>query len=558
MKQSKNQLRRARKKLQKAEAVSEATEDTPQEQPIQPATVSDTPKAPSAPADGASLEENDPLWEMYKGIVSKFDETAGEVATNKDAEKPEVYFSDADDIPDEENEQEPKISKKKRKEMNKLSVAELKAMVQKPEIVEWTDTSANDPRLLIHIKAHRNVVPVPLHWSLKREYLSSKRGVEKAPFALPKFIQETGIAEMRDAALDKQDQSSLKQKQRERVAPKMGRLDIDYQKLYEAFFRFQTKPELTRYGEIYYEGKEYETNLKHLRPGELSDELKEALNMPPGAPPPWLINQQRYGPPPSYPALKVPGLNAPPPPGAMWGYHPGGYGKPPVDEHNRPLYGGDIFGVLQPQQNDQQGEPIEKDLWGELQASEESEEESEEDEDEDEEDADEEEAEAGTHSPSGLDTPSGMASAAPSEFVGTESVAGEFDVRKHHRGTETEETVHPRSAYQVIPEKQTSVQGFFGGDRAYDLSTSSGNPPLLGVDDQSRKRKKPGDVDVSVDLDAIQAGDGLSKESLQNMYEVQRQQQNQPQWGFQEDLSDMIAQESRKRLRKEEERRGKH
>jgi hypothetical protein len=29
----------------------------------------------------------------------------------------------------------------------------------------------------------------------------------------------------------------------------MGKLDIDYQKLYEAFFRFQTKPELTRYGE---------------------------------------------------------------------------------------------------------------------------------------------------------------------------------------------------------------------------------------------------------------------------------------------------------------------
>ncbi|KAJ5653500.1 hypothetical protein N7490_000503 [Penicillium lividum] len=559
MKQSKNQLRRARKKSQKTETATGAIEDAPQEKPLPSPSTSDITNGPTARTDETSPEDDDPLWEMYKGIVSKFDETAGEAATTTEVEKPEVYFDDADDIPDEEQDQEPKISKKKRKELNKLSVAELKAMVRKPEIVEWTDTSAADPRLLIHIKAHRNVVPVPLHWSLKREYLSSKRGVEKAPFALPKFIQETGIAEMRDAALDKQDQSSLKQKQRERVQPKMGRLDIDYQKLYEAFFRFQTKPELTRYGEIYYEGKEYETNLKHLRPGELSDELKEALNMPPGAPPPWLINQQRYGPPPSYPALKVPGLNAPPPPGAMWGYHPGGYGKPPVDEHNRPLYGGDIFGVLQPQQNVQQGEPVEKDLWGELQPSEESEEESEEDEDEDEEaDADDEDAEAGTHSPSGLDTPSGMASAAPSEFLGMESVAGEFDVRKHHRGTETEETVHPRSAYQVIPEKQTNVQGFFGGDRAYDLSTSSSKPPVLGVDDQTRKRKKPGDVDVSVDLDAIQAGDGLSKESLQNLYEVQRQQQNQPQWGFQEDLSDMIAQESRKRLRKEEERRGKN
>lgn len=41
---------------------------------------------------------------------------------------------------------------------------------------------------------------------------------------------------------------------------------------------------------------------------------------------------QRYGPPPSYPHLKIPGLNAPIPPGASFGYHPGGWGKPPVDE----------------------------------------------------------------------------------------------------------------------------------------------------------------------------------------------------------------------------------
>ncbi|KAJ6005079.1 hypothetical protein N7540_012878 [Penicillium herquei] len=575
MKPSKNQLRRAKKKAQKVEVslrarcshnlganafpsqtangVKNEPSETKARPPTPPPISQDVISVPSAED---YMEEDDPLWEMYQGIVSRFDETANENATTKGAEKPEVYFDDADDIPDEEQETEPKISKKKRKELNKLSVAELKSMVRKPEIVEWTDTSANDPRLLIHIKAHRNVVPVPAHWSLKREYLSSKRGVEKASFALPKFIQETGIAEMRDAALDKQDQSSLKAKQRERVQPKMGRLDIDYQKLYEAFFRFQTKPELTRYGEIYYEGKEYETNLKHLRPGDLSEELKEALSMPPGAPPPWLINQQRYGPPPSYPALKIPGLNAPPPPGAMWGYHPGGYGKPPVDEHNRPLYGGDIFGVLQPQQNAQQGEPVEKDLWGELQADEESEEESEEEEEEDE-DEEDEENEAGTQSPGGLETPGGMASAVPTETGGVESVAGEFDVRKHHRGTETEESVHPRSAYQVIPERQTNVQGFFGGDRAYDLSTPAVSHPVLGVDDQTRKRKKPGDVDVSVDLDAIQAGDGLSKESLQNIYEAQRQQQNQPQWGFEEDLSDMIAQESRKRLRKEEERRGK-
>lgn len=507
--------------------------------PIRPAQ-----QASAKPEFTLSAGEDDPLWKIYKDIASRFDEGETETGPSKEPEKPEVYFDDDDEIPDEEAENGVKLSKKKRKELNKLSVAELKAMVSKPEIVEWTDTSAPDPRLLVHIKSHRNIVPVPSHWSLKREYLSSKRGVEKPPFSLPKFIQETGIAEMRDAALEKQEQSSLKQKQRERVQPKMGRLDIDYQKLYEAFFRFQTKPELTRYGEIYYEGKEYETNLKHLRPGELSPELKEALNMPPGAPPPWLINQQRYGPPPSYPALRIPGLNAPPPPGAMWGYHPGGYGKPPVDEHNRPLYGGDIFGVLQPQQNVQQGKAVEKDLWGELQAPEESEDESEDEEEEEEEDADED-------METGMETPSGIASAVPSEFTGAESIAGEFDVRKHGQGTHTEEHVRPRNAFQVISEKQAPVHGFFGGDRVYDLSTSSGDVPVLGREDENPKRKKVGDVDVSVDPDALQINDGLSRGNLQDLYRSQTQREHPRDLEFQEDLSDMIAQESRKRLRRE-------
>jgi splicing factor 3B subunit 2 len=498
-----------------------------------------------------SLGTDDALWEIYKDVLGKFDPGDGNNLA-KEPEKPQVYFDDADEIPDEQEENEPKLSRKKRKEMNKLSVAELKALVRKPEIVEWTDTSAPDPRLLVHIKAYRNVVPVPAHWSLKREYLSSKRGVEKPPFALPKFIQETGISEMRDAALEKQEQATLKQRQRERVQPKMGKLDIDYQKLYEAFFRFQTKPELTRYGEIYYEGKEYETNLRHLRPGELSDELKEALNIPPGAPPPWLINQQRFGPPPSYPALKIPGLNAPPPPGAMWGYHPGGYGKPPVDEHNRPLYGGDIFGVLQSQQNVQQGEPVEKDLWGELQPPEdESEEESEE-----EEDAVEEDIREGLQTPSGLETPSGIVSTVPSEFGTAESVAGEFDVRKYHRGTETEESTEPKTAYHVIPEQSSRVQGFFGGDRVYDLKAVGSQIPVLGADEQNRKRKKPGDVDVSMDPDILQSHDGISKQKLRSLYDEERQQERSN-WGFQEDLSDMIANESRKRLRKEEEKRGR-
>jgi hypothetical protein len=119
----------------------------------------------------------------------------------------------------------------------------------------------------------------------------------------------------------------------------MGKIDIDYQKLHDAFFKYQTKPKMSEFGELwvlwpacaapsapfsahasrlphrYYEGKEYETKLKEKRPGDLSDELKEALSIPPLAPPPWLISMQRYGPPPSYPNLRIPGLNAPIPEG---------------------------------------------------------------------------------------------------------------------------------------------------------------------------------------------------------------------------------------------------
>jgi len=577
-KPTKNQLRRAKKKAAKQNEVirihvfvSDGTENlsqataTPTPEPSVEPELEPAPSAvPVTPAveeqngaaDGAeSIDETDPLYEMYKDVMGRFEQNDKEDPSRKEPEKPEIFYDDDDEIPDEEEEAaQPKMSKKKRKEQNKLSVAELKALVEKPETVDWTDTSASDPRLLVHIKAYRNVVPVPTHWSLKREYLSSKRGVEKPPFALPKFIQETGIAEMRDAVLEKQDQASLKQKQRERVQPKMGKLDIDYQKLYEAFFRFQTKPELTRYGEVYYEGKEYETNLKHLRPGELSEELKEALNIPPGAPPPWLINQQRFGPPPSYAALKIPGLNAPPPPGGAWGFHPGGYGKPPVDEYNRPLYGGDIFGVLQPQQNTQLGEPVEKTLWGELQ---EPEEESEEEESDEEDEEAEEDIGAGLQTPSGTETPGGMASTIPSEYGGAESVAGEFDLRKQRRGTDTEESTHPRTAYQIIPEQRAQVSGFFGGDRTYDIKAAQSSLPVLGQEDHNRKRKRPGDVEVAMDPDTLQAKGKMDKEDMRGLYEAEKKQE-QGQWGnISEDLDDMIASEGAKRLKKDQERRGK-
>ncbi|KAI0856531.1 hypothetical protein F4860DRAFT_492639 [Xylaria cubensis] len=581
-KMTKNQKRRAKKKADKvakaeepsrasetpqvdsSEQESEAPDDAAQtngaselEVKKDSATVDKIPA--DGPVDGYDLDAEDPAYSMFKDVFTKFGAPSDEDAVAKEANagnQGELLHDDDDNIPDEEDENQSgqnKLSKKKRKMLNKLSIAELKALVKKPEVVEWHDTSSSDPRLLVQIKAQRNVVPVPSHWSLKREYLSSKRGIEKPAFKLPKFIADTGISEMRDAVLEKQAEQSLKQKQRERVQPKMGKLDIDYQKLYDAFFRFQDKPVLTRFGEVYYEGKEYETDLRHLRPGELSDGLKEALSIPPGAPPPWLINQQRFGPPPSYPSLRIPGLNAPIPPGAQWGFNPGCYGKPPVDEYNRPLFGGDIFGIMQPNKAaPPSGEPIERNLWGELQVPEEESEEEEEDEEEDE---DEEDIGAGLQTPSGMETPGGITSTVPTEYgTHTESVAGEMDLRKQRRGFETEESMHPRAAYTVLQERQSRAEGFFGSDRVYDMK-NAGDMRVLGQDeDSSRKRKKPGDVDVSFDPDAL--GDGISKEDMQRRFEEGRREEGVgAQWRREEGLDEMIANESRKRMKRDEEKR---
>ena len=112
--------------------------------------------------------------------------------------------------------------------------------------------------------------------------MQGKRGIEKPPFDLPDFIKKTGIMEMREALQDKEDKQGLKSKMREKVRPKMGKIDIDYQKLHDAFFKWQTKPRMTLHGDLYYEGKEFEIRLKEKKPGDLSDDLRTSLGMPVG------------------------------------------------------------------------------------------------------------------------------------------------------------------------------------------------------------------------------------------------------------------------------------
>lgn len=64
------------------------------------------------------------------------------------------------------------------------------------------------------------------------------------------YIAQTGIADKRDAMREKEAKARASAKRRARLNPKLGKMDVDYQKLHDAFFRSPIRVELTRHGEL--------------------------------------------------------------------------------------------------------------------------------------------------------------------------------------------------------------------------------------------------------------------------------------------------------------------
>jgi splicing factor 3B subunit 2 len=298
-----------------------------------------------ANSDGSYNSNTSPLNDALASVRRFQAREASIIQTDESIDDLDSANSNAD--ADDEISDDIVLSKRKLRDMTRPTVANLKRRVQRPDLVEAHDITATDPEFLIQLKSIPNTVPVPRHWGRKRKYLQGKRiGYDKQPYQLPNYLVNTGITELRDTVMDAEKQMSAKQKNRARVQVKLGAIDVDYRTLHDAFFKYQTKPSnLTKFGDVYYEGKELE-NRKMKQAGQpLSTALRMALGMSsPLVPPPWLIQMQRYGPPPSYPSLHIAGLNAPlPDPSCQYGYHPNGWGKPPIDIYGRPLYGGNPF-----------------------------------------------------------------------------------------------------------------------------------------------------------------------------------------------------------------------
>lgn len=312
---------------------------------------------------------------------------------------------------------------------------------------------------------------------------------------------------------------SAKQKNRSRVNPKMGSMDVDYKTLYEAFFRFQTKPKgMTKFGDLYYEGKEMETSTNIKPGGPWSKAFRAALGMTSdSSPPPWLLNMQRYGPPPSYPHLAIPGLNAPlPNDQCQYGYHPGGWGKPPVDPYGRPSFGGNPFDPPGSGKRDEDsrvafvtsdGKTLAKNPWGmpvgqfALQEREESSEEDSESGDESSVDAMEESDEEHEQAADGIE------SMLPPPAVATSTVPG--DLRKTS-GEETPMSTQPKLLYQVLEQTSNKEQGgVFKSDIKYMVPSATAAAAPDGAESvlskavapsETAKRKKKTDDDDDSDV----------------------------------------------------------
>lgn len=251
------------------------------------------------------------LSDQFQHVFAKFEQPSKSSSHNLIPQSLTTEHLESSDEESLSEEVEKPLSKRQRRKLNKVTIAELKAYSNRPNSVAWYDADAPDPYMCIAFKTSFNSIDVPSHWLQKKDYLSGKKGFEVPPFKLPKFIQDTGIAEMRNY-----DPESLKKEQRDRVQPKMGKLDIDYQKLHDAFFKYQTKPRYLKFGELYWEGREkadqHREIVMHMRPGVVSKRLREAVGLSGndlGVIPPWVTLMNLIGKPPAYKHCIIPGVD---------------------------------------------------------------------------------------------------------------------------------------------------------------------------------------------------------------------------------------------------------
>ena len=188
---------------------------------VPPTSLSNTQKDESVEIEYVFGNDMPELDDKYKEFEKVFEAFSSSTEDSTSTEISEVE-SEEKEGEEEKEEKQKKLSKKQRKKDKREKIEWLKLLVDRPDIVEVHDVNSSDPLLLVLLKSYRNTVQVPRHWCQRRKYLQGKRGIEKPPFELPDFIRNTGISEIRQAVLEKEESQKLKQKAREKSSTKDG------------------------------------------------------------------------------------------------------------------------------------------------------------------------------------------------------------------------------------------------------------------------------------------------------------------------------------------------
>ncbi|WUR02192.1 splicing factor 3B subunit 2 [Vairimorpha necatrix] len=215
-----------------------------------------------------------------------------------------------------------KLNKKDKKLLYRTTLFNsLKLSVPYPDLLEIEDIKSPDLIFYNKLKNLHNSVPVIKRWKYKHLF---PLNYKKKDYTIPLSIINTGLELLRLNILEVKRNQSDKQKFMNKLFPKLGKASINPRRLYEAFGNF--KPFVFPYGEPF--DFTWEKEKKRFSPGMLTDELRLLLGMNEFSPPPWIFKMQKVGPPPSYPDLKIPGVNTNIPPGCQYGYEPNRWGKP--------------------------------------------------------------------------------------------------------------------------------------------------------------------------------------------------------------------------------------
>ena len=129
---------------------------------------------------------DDVSLEMFSGVLSKFRAREEPVNVKIEEGALETAETKSSMTISELHKEDKKKTARQIRRANRLSVAQLKQMVSRPDVVEAEDVTSSNPHLLVYLKSMRNTVPVPRHWSRKKRYLQGKLGSEKKPWELEK------------------------------------------------------------------------------------------------------------------------------------------------------------------------------------------------------------------------------------------------------------------------------------------------------------------------------------------------------------------------------------